>query len=410
MRVILSRTYRFPVLVVLIVGISVSACDTFVEDVDLPINTIDDEQLNTEEQVPFLIQGVQSRFSTTYDRIAVLSGGLSDELVFDRRAGTATFPSFEEIESGHVSFANFSNDFVYNAVGELRFLSDNLLARLEKITFADADLKNQAAFIGNFYGGLARYFLATYYGISPTEGGGVISEDPDNPAPFTPSSEMYGLAIEKLNTALALADGYHTRVIYTVIARIELFRGNYSESQAAAQLGLMMGDEPFVSLHTRDNNNFWWDEAGNGRLQWVVDARFNQYVEDDPSEAARIPLIPTEGADGTIFYQQNLYPDAETPFPFATWQENELILAEVAVRNSDIPGARSRLDDIRASHGLGGLGPISLNTIISERERELFTMGMRLVDQRRFDLWHLDAGTWQYLPLTQNERNQNPNF
>ena len=87
-----------------------------------------------------------------------------------------------------------------------------------------------------------------------------------------------------------------------------------------------------------------------------------------------------------------------------------MILAEVAVRNSDIPGARSRLDDIRASHGLGGLGPISMDTITGEREKELFTMGMRLVDQRRFDAWHLDAGTWQYLPLTQNERNQNPNF
>lgn len=394
----------------LALGVSASACDTFVEDVDLPIDTIDDSQLNTEKQVPFLIQGVQSRFSTAYDQIAVLAGGLSDELVFDRRAGTATFPAFEEIESGHVSFANNSNDFVYNDVGELRFLADNLLARLEKISFSDPDLKNQAAFIGNFYGGLARYFLATYYGISPTEGGGVISEDRNNPAPFTPSFEMYDLAIDKLKSALALADDYHTRVINTVIARIELFRGNYIEAQASAQLGLVTGDNPFVSLHSRDNPNFWWDEAGNGRLQWVVDARFNRYVEDDPSEATRIPLLATEGADGEIFYQQNVYPDAETPFPFATWQENELILAEVAFRNSDIPLTRNRLEEVRESHGLGGLGPISMDTVLSEREKELFTMGMRLVDQRRFDIWHLDAGTWQYLPLTQNERNQNPNF
>ena len=147
-----------------------------------------------------------------------------------------------------------------------------------------------------------------------------------------------------------------------------------------------------------------------GKYVTIKEELFHEIVEDDPSEAARIPLIPTEGADGTIFYQQNLYPDAETPFPFATWQENELILAEIAVRNSDIPGARNRLEDVRASHGLGGLGQISMDTIIGEREKELFTMGMRLVDQRRFDAWHLDAGTWQYLPLTQNERNQNPNF
>lgn len=404
------RTYRPRLVLTLLLVLVIGACDNFVEDTKLPIDTIDDSQLNTEEQIPFLIQGVQSRFSTTYDQIAVLAGGLSDELVFDRRAGTATFPAFEEIESGHISFANNSNDFVYNDVGELRFLADNLLARLEKISFSDPDLKDQAAFIANFYGGLARYFLATYYGLSPTEGGGVISEDPDNPGPFIPSSVMYDLAIEKLTDALTLADDYHTRVISTVIARIELFRGNYPAAQAAAQTGLSSGDPAFVSLHTIESSNFWWRQAGNGRLQWVVDARFKQYVEDQPAEGARIPLLPTEGSDGSTFYQQNLYPDAETPFPFVTWQENELILAEIAVQNSDIPGARNRLEEVRASHGLGGLGSISMDTIISEREKELFTMGMRLVDQRRFDLWHLDAGTWQYLPLTQNERNQNPNF
>ena len=157
---------------------------------------------------------------------------------------------------------------------------------------------------------------------------------------------MYGLAIDKLNSALPLADDYHARVINTVIARIELFRGNYVEAQAASLLGLTMGDVPFVSLHSRESPNFWWNEAGNGRLQWVVDARFHEYVEDNPDEAMRIPLFATEGSDGTIFYQQNLYPEADSPLPFATWQENTLILAEVAFRNGDIVTARNLVNEV----------------------------------------------------------------
>ena len=48
--------------------------------------------------------------------------------------------------------------------------------------------------------------------------------------------------------------------------------------------------------------------------------------------------------------------------------------------------------------------------LMLERDKELFTMGLRLPDQRRFDAWHLGADTWQYFPITQSERNGNDNF
>ena len=103
------------------------ACDSFVEDVDNPIDTIDDEQLTTESQIPFVITGVESNFSTVYDRLAVHAGGLSDELIFDTRVPNATFPTFAEFDIGEIGFANNSNDGVYNDLGELRFFADDLL-------------------------------------------------------------------------------------------------------------------------------------------------------------------------------------------------------------------------------------------------------------------------------------------
>ncbi len=401
---------RLFILLIAMLLLPVAGCDTYVEDVDLPIDSIDDSQLNDETQVEFIIKGVQSRFSTTYDRIAVFAGGLSDELFFDQNVPNATFPSFQEIDIGDITFANNSNDGLYNDLGELRFFSDNMLERLADVEFEDADLRTEAEFTAQFYGGLARYFYATYYGLDKREGGGVITEDPTNPAPFTPSSEMFTLALAKLNSARALADDYHTRVINTVIARIHLIQGNFGDARTAANAGMMDGDAAFSSLHSVESTNYYYSQAGVGRNQWVADFRFLEYQLTDAAEAGRLPLEEITGNDGTLYYRQGLYPNQDSPLPFATWQENALMLAELDIRDGAAGTALTHMNAVRASHGLADLATADMDALILERDKELFTMGLRLVDQRRMDLWHLGDDTWWYLPITQNERNINENF
>ncbi|MEZ4700708.1 MAG: hypothetical protein R2834_10295 [Rhodothermales bacterium] len=389
---------------------AMAGCDSFVGDVDQPIDSIDDTQLNSESQIEFVIKGVQSRFSTTYDRISLHAGGLSDELFFDQRVPNATFPTYAEIDEGVIEFANNSNDGVYNALGELRFFADNLLARAAEITFEDTDLQQEATFTGNLYGGIARYFYATYFGLDiDGGGGGIITEDPANPGPFIPAPEMYTQALAKLNAALGLADDYNARAINTLIARIQLIQGNTAEARTAALAGMQEGDAPFQSLHSVDNSNEWYVQAGVGRTQWVVDFRYEGYIANDPNEANRIQLQDITGSDGTVFKRQGRYIDRSTPIAFATWQENELMLAELDLA-SDPAGALARVNAVRASHGIDPLGALDQSTLIVEREKELFTMGLRLVDERRFDIWHLGPDTWQYFPITQNERNINTNI
>lgn len=88
------------------------------------------------------------------------------------------------------------------------------------------------------------------------------------------------------------------------------------------------------------------------------------------------------------------------------------MLAEIAVRNNDMVTARTLINEVRASSNIDPItdAVIDIDTIISERDRELSFTGNRLIDQRRTDSFHLPAGTWQYLPITQSERNENPNF
>jgi hypothetical protein len=392
-------------LTLLFVAVFFAACDSYVEEIDLPIDSIETGQLNDESQVPFVIAGIETRFASTFDRLAAYSDGLSDQLIFDDRVPNATFPTFREIDLGDINFANNSVDGVYNALGELRYFSDDILERLEMIEIEDAELLRQAQFAGHFYGGVARYFFAVYIGLEPRSGGGVIDA-----GPFIPSSEMYAMALEKLNTALGFANAYETRVINTLIARIHLYQGNFSAAQTAAQNGLMEGDDPFQALYSVEAVNEYWGNAGRGRTQWAVAFKYNDIVTADPAEAARVPIEVILGTDNpqTTFYRQIKYPDRPTPIPFATWQENALMLAELAIRGSG--DGLAQINAVRASSGLGPLATGGMDVLMAEREKELFATGMRLADQRRFDIWHLGAGTWQFLPITQGERNQNENF
>jgi len=176
---------------------------------------------------------------------------------------------------------------------------------------------------------------------------------------------------------------------------------------------LVDGDSPFQSLYDVESDwNAYWARSGQGRPSTVTDWRFNDYVKADPTEKARIPLVPILGIDWiTTFYLQDKYPVRESPIDVIRWQENELMLAELDLRIGAAAGALIRINNVRDSHGLAELdAPADMDMLIIERDKELFVTGIRLIDQRRFDIWHLDEDTWRYLPITDNERNANPNI
>jgi len=78
--------------------------------------------------------------------------------------------------------------------------------------------------------------------------------------------------------------------------------------------------------------------------------------------------------------------------------------------NNDAQAALALVNEVRASHNLAALSEVNLDVIYEERDKELFVQGQRLIDQRRFNRWHLPAGTWKYLEITERERLSNPNL
>lgn len=401
---------RISLVVVLGLFLGLSACEDYVQSVDPLIDQVEDDRLNSGDQVPFLTLGVLQRMATVASNAGMLSGGLSDELVFDQDLPRATFPTYQEIEDGLIKIDNNSIDGLLFNIGEARFFADDLVRRLnESINDADPEDKREALYTAYLVGGLMRQYYASYIGLQPEQPGGVIDA-----GPFIPAAQMYSLALEKYQLALAQAStedgGYQTRVINSLIARIHLYTGDYAQAAQFAAQGLVPGDDTYMAMYNTDTPNaYFFGGHLDGRVQWVVDFRFNDYVAADAAESARLPLRATTGQSGNTWYTQNKFPVRGSSYPITSWQEMALIQAEVGVRNGTGDPLGS-INSLRASYGLGALASVDLNTIIEERDKTLFLTGHRLVDQKRFGIWHLPAGRWQVLRITERELNANPNL
>jgi hypothetical protein len=400
------------------------ACKDYVLDIEDPNYVVEDDRLNSELQVPFLINGVKAQFSLALDQILVCAEGLSDALVYARQLRAATFESFDRIDAGDLGapYDNSSVDQAYNPLGESRFLADNLLHRIGKINIKNQDLKNEALFTAYLFGGVARYLYATYFGLNENEGGGVIDA-----GPFIPSTAMYDSAIVKLERALLFTDfnyeedkvvhgaGHAQRVVHSLIARCYLYQGNYGAAAAHLEQGMQPGDAPFQSLHFVGDgpDNYFWQQAGANRTQFIVAQRYENYIHKDSLESNRIKIarVPDYISFYDTLYYQILYPEQDSPITHSSWQENHLMLAEVILRGAGSGDALALINEVRASHGLNALTSVDLDTVLyQERDKELFLTGARLPDQRRFNRWHLPAGSWRYLAIPRRERDANSNL
>ncbi|PID57676.1 MAG: hypothetical protein CR986_08830 [Ignavibacteriae bacterium] len=407
----MKQIYKITTILLLVFGIW--ACNDYVTNVEKPTDLVDENEL-TADDIIFLERTVEFRYAQTVSRLLMCAEGLSDAFIFDRDVRNATFPTYAEIDQGQILLNNNSVNGFYNYLGELRKYADDLLTKANQFSL-DSTSKARALYIANFYGGMARYLYATYFGLNPTEGGATI-----NLGPFIPSSEMYNLALTKFKEALNYADSYQKRVTNTFIARIYLFTGDYANATQYALQGMQEGDDPFQALFHKEASNQYYIFAGRYRAQFVVDNRFKDYIDADSTEmrpvgvnttAGRISIELAPTRSGNPRYRQALILDEDDPLTTCTWQENNLMLAELALRGQAAAGDPLTLvNQVRASHKITLLTSIDLDGIYVERDKELFIQGLRLPDQRRFGKFHLPAGSWQYFPITDDERNANPNI
>lgn len=392
------------------------SCNGWVTDVDPFIDTIADERLDDPEQVPFSIIGVKQTLSNSTDDVFAFTGLLADEFIFDFDIPGATWIQLQDINDGIIVLDNFSVVAVNRNIGTLRFYADDLIRRIDAVSGIEAAVEKEARYLGNFYGGLARSWAASYLGIDKSTGGVAI-----NNSPIMTNNQAYDLAIEKMKEALQYAADYEKRIVNTSIARAYLYKGEYASAATHAALGLVSGDAPFQALYTEQASTFFNREVGSQRNQMALDPRFQAYVDADATEAGRIVLFSDVGASGTTYYRQSKYLTNSSPINIASWQENHLMLAELILRGAAAGDALALVNAVRASHSVAAATSVvlindaapndpNITSIYTERDKELFTTGSRVPDQHRFDKWHLGADRWKYMPLVQSELDYNPNL
>jgi len=332
---------------VLAVVLAFTACDTFVSEVDQPVDEAGSEQFSDPAEAEYLITGVQSQWADTHTDVTDIADALSDELRFGIN-GDATFPTFAQLDAGIINTTNNSVQGALNELHEYRYLADDLLRRVEEDEEFDLSDPSASASeaevrsVAQAHGANARYYLATYFGDpdNPRRGGGVIDT-----SEFIPSPVLHQRADDKYAQALAQAqaqgDDALVRQIQSARARNALYAGthDYSDSgglqgasalEAAAQYasqGFQEGEGWDVQYDLNTGNGYD-GSAGFSRLQLAVqDGNVDQLatrspnprnsykldgsgevvvrshvetVASNPNEFVRLPLTLVNGS-GTVY-------------------------------------------------------------------------------------------------------------
>lgn len=440
---------------------TLASCDTFVREVNEPKDEAPVNEFTTQVDIDFLATGVQAQFAATIRNTVPIVDLLSDQMRFGRNDTDATFPTFSNLDAGAPQIQSNSVNGAESNLGHYRRLADDLITAINGAEFEGSDpiSENEARFVANFHGGIARFLYATYFGLNPREGGGVIDE-----SAFIPSPAMYDSARVKFVRAREVAPNQRrTKILNSVEARSALYvgteygsdAGGYSEGalQAAANFssqGLKQGDDPYMIPYTTQDPNGWYGTSGGGRIQIAVQdglvdpqvqpadqpgayknpdevRSFQEVLENNPAESARVPVrgvnnsaefVPASSPDA-VDLAQGKYEGQGANQAFITWQENHLMRAELELRgfSTGSKSALSLVNEVRSNFGLSSLSSVEMETIARERDRTLFATGQRLPDQRRLEVldWHLvesfdQTTTWQYLPITRQERDNNPDL
>jgi hypothetical protein len=387
-----------------------------------------------DKTIEFMMNGIQGAFRAEYGWLAAHSAAFTDEAIqghpwspwnaYDSRDITPDSPAYDGLS--------------YQLLQGARGTADALIPRMEEALGERAATSVQ----------LARGYA--YAGYSYVMMGDFMCEAPIELSAPVPQEELYAMAIERFQRALAIATAAGTaegaadvaNLARVGLARTHLDLGETAEAIAAAE-GVPDGFEAWVH---------YVPDADNWRvynfMNWFAGYRFVGELDLalDPAVWAgdtdpRIPKDPTlrrlgNGArDGLLAFQTQSYSEyapantqtfgAATDIRFASGLEARYIVAEAGGLSA--AELRAFVNERRAVGGQGDFGGTDAqlrDELLDQRLRDFFLDGHRMGDLRRYealydlDLWPTgtmpgltqEYGTQKCWPVAQSEINANPNM
>ena len=403
--------------VLLLLATTVNGCDRLL-DVDLPARvpatSLDDPTRST-----LLVQSAISDFECAYGNYVVatgllvdelLSGSLTNSVVWDRRLIGPNDVSYTAA-CGQQGVPNGYNLAVYTPLSSARFMADDALRRIE--SFPDSLVPNKKELLAT---------AAAYAGYAYTLFGEGFCRATFDLGPALQPKEVLSRAEQRFTRTIELADSITPAILNLARvgrARVRLDLGKTADALADARLVPdTFVNATYGSAPARRHNTVW--VVNYQAPSATVDPSFrNLAVAGVPDPRVTVVNAGTRAIDAQVpLWQQRKYPTDSSPIRIASWNEAQLIIAE-------IEGGQSAVNAINALRSRWGLPLFSSSNaneiakqVLEERRRDLFLDGHRLGDFRRLGLpfpsglTHKNQtyGTTTCIDLPQFEIDNNPNL
>lgn len=368
----------------------------------------------------------------------IVAGGLvGDELIdaqlsqvgwdYDRRTIVPSLTTYATAQCGGRQVPG-----VYTPISIARFQADAILTALQGWTDAEVANRNDLIAHAAAYAGYGLILLGEAMCTAAIDGGPELSR-----------AQVFAEAEARFSTAITAAQaGNNTSVLN--MARVGRARARLNQNKLAeARTDAILVPSGFVRNATYSNANARRENLVNGQmfvgLFSSVDPSFRGLTFGGVADP-RVPVVQVRDANNnpqlghdraTEIWRTTKYGSLSSPIPIASYDEAQLIVAEVDAANAaTFANAITIINDLHARAGIpayaGGTQAEVQAQVREERRRELFLEGQRLGDIVRFNVTLSPAAGTAYpvkggvygsaqgnqacFPLPDVERNNNPNI
>jgi hypothetical protein len=396
-----------------------SGCDSLV-DVPAP-SRVNADGLAIPSNATLLVNSAGADFECALSNYAVAGGLTGNELEvatggivikeYDKRDFKTFGSSYAE------QTCDGGNPGVYKPLSTARYQADNTLQLLQG--WSDQDVPDRQAKIAT---------VAAYSGYSYLLLGEAMCSAAFDLGPELHPPEIWALAEARFGTALAAAQQANNPTLLALAsvgrARTRMRLGHTAD--AAADAALVPAGFRFDATYSADSPRRY-------NAVWAM-LELNQEVSIDSSYMnvqfggtidPRIGAydVGKIGGNGvTELWSTHKYPSSSAPIPLATYEEAQLIIAEVT-------GGQTAVNIINALHDAVGLPHFNSsdasqiqNQVLQERIRQFFLDGHHLGDLKQYNIpltpppgtpFRDGGGVYEgqtCFPLPDNERLNNPNL
>lgn len=395
---------------------ALTGCSFF--DVSNP-GPIADETLNGSTAMTGLVTGMAFDLSRAIDAVSPAAAIGSDDLYHAGSYGPG-----EGLWNRGIFRAEDVNG-AWGGMHRARWVAEQGIVRMKTVLGTGFDTSPLAA-RANIYAGLSNRLLGELTCTSVIDGG-----------PAGDSKVHFQRAEGQFNEAIRIATGLTgtvrdslLRIAYGGRASVRAWQGNWAAAVTDAQLvpTSFTFVAPFSTNTTAENNNLVFETTTRSEFT-VYNTPWAQVFKDprvtwDTVKTSSGALAA--GQDGrTTFFRQKKYANLGSDVPMVKGTEMLLLRAEASLRNNDVPGAMSLINQARAFYNTPAtpLPPLSATTLaeawpILQRERgaTVWLEARRLWDLRR---WNVEVGPAKNtflnsrdkcIPISLNELQSNPSL